>query len=164
PRFIDSSTWACSASRRSIRACGPTCVSGARGSPMRRAPSSAANRFMNGSRTPPTTMKRLAAMQLWPLFTRRASAGTPAAGGARPGGPRGGGGGVGVGEDDEGLAPAELEHRLLELAAGALGDLPPSLLAAGEGDRGDARVGDEGRDSRRAGEHGLEDAGREAGV
>ena len=72
-----------------------------------------------------TTMKRLAAMQLWPLLMSRASAATFAACGE-----------VGVGEDDERVASAELEHGLLDLAPRPLGDrlpacsLPVSVTAA----------------------------------
>ena len=90
---------------------------------------------MNASATASTTMKRLAAMQLWPLLIRRASAAT-----------RGRRRHVGVGQDDERIAAAELEHRLLQLAARPLGHLDPGVLAARQGDRGDARVGDEAAD------------------
>ena len=79
PRLIDSSTWRCSSSRRSTRACGPTCVPRSSGSPIVRARSSSANRAVNASATASTTMKRLAAMQLWPLLIRRASAAARAA-------------------------------------------------------------------------------------
>src|SRR5438093_1327831 len=79
PRRPDSSTWRWRSSRRSWRACGPTCVSGLSGSPIRRDRMSATNRSRKGSATASTTMKRLAAMQLWPLLMRRASAAVRAA-------------------------------------------------------------------------------------
>ena len=55
----------------------------------------------------PSTMKRLAAMQLWPAFWKRAR--TPVSTAAVE---------VGVGEHDEGVGAAELEHRLLHGATG----------------------------------------------
>ena len=77
-------------------------------------------------------MKRLAAMQLWPLLIRRASAAVL----RRLLN-------VGVFQDDERIAAAELEHRLLELVSRLLGHFAAGALAAGERDRANARIGDD---------------------
>ena len=53
---------------------------------------------------------------------------------------------IGGRHDDERVRAAKLEHHLLERLAGRLGDRPPGALAAGEGDGGDAVVGDQRRD------------------
>ena len=74
-------------------------------------------------------MKRLAAMQLWPVLMS-----------ARPRAVRGRGGEVGVGEDDEGIGAAELEHGLLQLAPGLLGDLAPARSLPVSVTARDARV------------------------
>ena len=50
---------------------------------------------------------------------------------------------VGVGEDDERIGATELEHRLLDGVAGGQASRPPGALAAGDGDRADARVVDQ---------------------
>ena len=57
-------------------------------------------------------MKRLAAMQLWPLFWLRARDRD-----------LDGGVDVGVGEHDERIGAAQLEHLLLEMLAGRAGDV-----------------------------------------
>ena len=58
----------------------------------------------NSSATASWTMKRLAAMQDWPLLIVRALTAVAAAAAE-----------VGARHDDEGVAAAELEHGLLEL-------------------------------------------------
>ncbi len=74
-----SSTWRCSVSRKSVRACGPISVFSSSGSPI----FDAAIRFTKSAskraRTSSTTMKRLPAMQLCPEFTSRAFVQTSAA-------------------------------------------------------------------------------------
>src|SRR5437870_1811735 len=75
-----------------------------------------------------------------------------------------GGGDVGVVQHDERIAAAELQHGLLQLASGLLGHLAAGVIAAGQGDRGNAGIGDEPGHGARAHERGGEEAGREAGV
>src|SRR2546422_8491012 len=53
---------------------------------------------------------------------------------------------VRVREHDEGIAPAELEHRLLEVPAGLLGDLAPGAVRARERDGADPGIGDDRSD------------------
>src|SRR5439155_721296 len=74
----------------------------------------------------------------------------------RLGGGARGGRDVGVLQDDERVAPAELEHGLLELAPGLLRDAAPGAVAAGQRDAAHARVGDDGPDPLRPDEHGAE--------
>ena len=49
---------------------------------------------------------------------------------------------VGVFQDDERVASAELEHGLLDLAARLLGHFAAGAIAAGQRDRADARIGE----------------------
>ena len=58
---------------------------------------------------------------------------------------------VGVGEDDERVRAAQLEHLLLELAPGQAGDAVADLARAGQRDGVDARIGDQPLDVRRPG-------------
>ena len=69
-----------------------------------------------------TTMKRLAAMQLWPLLIVRAFAAC-----------RRRLGGIDVGEHDERVGAAQLEHRLLQAPPRLRGHLHAGAVAAGEG-------------------------------
>nr|WP_241684538.1 hypothetical protein [Actinomadura sp. J1-007] len=79
-----ASSWRRSSSRRSTRAIGPTSVPGADGSPTASAFMASVKASTNSSRTARSTMRRLAAMQLWPLLRKRertaarAAAGTSA--------------------------------------------------------------------------------------
>ena len=50
---------------------------------------------------------------------------------------------VGVGEYDEGVGSAELEHRFLDLAAGDRADRATGAFTAGDGHRTDPRIGDQ---------------------
>jgi len=50
---------------------------------------------------------------------------------------------IGIVEDDEGRLAAELQRQALAGAGGRLADFPPDLGRAGEGDLGDARMGDD---------------------
>ena len=80
-------------------------------------------------------MKRLAALHAWPAFSSRAATAastTPSRSSVR--------------EQDEGIGAAELEHDLLEVAPGDLGDGGAGALGAGDGDALDPRVGDDVRD------------------
>ena len=76
-------------------------------------------------------MKRLAALQDWPVLSSRASA---AASTRRVE--------VVGAEQDEGVRAAELEHDLLQVAPGDLGDRGAGALGAGDRDAVHARVGD----------------------
>ena len=84
-------------------------------------------------------MKRLAALHDWPLLSRRASTAASTVAVEVVGR-----------EQDEGVGAAELEHDLLEVASGDLGDGGTGALGAGERDALHARVGDDGLDLRRA--------------
>ena len=80
PCAMLSSTWRCSASRRSVRACGPISVVSSSGSPIFAAAIRLHERCFEASHArSSTTMKRLAAMQLCPELTRRAFVQTSAA-------------------------------------------------------------------------------------
>ena len=96
-------------------------------------------------------MKRLAAMQLCPLFWQRLVAATF-------------GGLVEVGRrhDDERVAAAELEHRLLQLLAGDRGHRLPGRGRAGERGGDDPVVAQHRLDVLAADEQGEEDVVREA--
>src|SRR5206468_4910968 len=76
---------------------------------------------------------------------------------ARLGGGARGSPDVGVPEDDERVAPAELEHGLLELAPGLLRDAAPGAVAARQRDAAHARIGDDGSDPFGPDEHRAED-------
>ena len=65
-------TCACSSSRRSPRAIGPTVVSRASGSPTFNPAAALQKSSANRSATEASTMKRLAEIQLWPLLEKRA--------------------------------------------------------------------------------------------
>ena len=71
---------------------------------------------------------------------------------------------VGGGKDDEGVGAAELEDGLLDEPAGLCGDGAAGGLGAGDGDGGDAGVGEEVFDLARLDEQGLEDAAGKAGA
>ena len=75
--------------------------------------------------------KRLAAMQDWPLLMQRARTASWTASVE-----------VGRGHDDEGIAAAEFEDGLLDEPSGLGGDGAAGGFAAGEGDGGDALVGE----------------------
>ena len=92
-------------------------------------------------------------MQDWPLLMQRARDG-------------GGDGGVevGGGHDDEGVAAAEFEHGLLDEPAGLGGDGAAGGLAAGEGDGGDALVGEDHLDLAGLDQQRLEGAAGKAGA
>ena len=108
-----SSTWASMPSTAAALISGPTSVAGSNGSPTDRASMAATNRSVNSSATSAWTMNRLAAMHDWPPFWTRACTAT-------------GHGPVEVGrrEDDERVAPAELEDDLLTHRPGLGGHGP----------------------------------------
>ena len=90
------------------------------------------NRVVKSSTIRCATMKRLAAMQDWPLLIvlrlhrgprRRVE--------------------IGARHDDERIAAAQLEHRLLDVPSGRRRDAGSRGFAAGERHRGDALVADE---------------------
>jgi hypothetical protein len=72
------------------------------------------------------------------------------------------GGKIGVRKDDEGIAAAELEHGLLQLAPGLLGHLAPGEPTAGQCDRDDAWIRNELGDPRGPHQDGREEAARKA--
>ena len=132
PRLMDSVTCAWSWSRRSTRACGPTWVSREAGSPMRRAPSSDLNRSRKRSTTGATTMKRLAAMQLWPLLISRASAAARAAASTSA-----------SASTMNGSLPPSSSTVFLSMRPACSATAMPARSTAGERGRDDARVRDE---------------------
>ena len=132
PSRTDSLTWRSSSSTRSARASGPTWLPRSIGSPTLSAATALAKRSSNSSATDSSTMNRLAAMQLWPLFWLRARHATVAAVVE-----------VGVLEHDERVRAAELEHRLLQRLARGRRHGRAGGLRAGERHAGDAVVGDE---------------------
>ena len=71
---------------------------------------------------------------------------------------------VGGRHDDEGIAAAELEHGLLDEPAGLRGDGAACGFAAGDGDGGDALVGEDVLDLARFDEQRLEGAAGKAGA
>ncbi len=91
-------------------------------------------------------------MQLWPLFWLRARAAVRAAVQ------------VGVGQHDERVRAAQLEHLLLDTRRGERRDASSDLARAGERDRGDARVPDQPLDLGAGHEHRPEQPIREARV
>ena len=124
-------TWSCSSSRRSTRASGPTSVASSQRVAHALAPPSARRTGRsNSSRTASTTMKRLAAMQLWPALMQPARRRR-----SRPARSRSASSRI-----DVGVAAAELEHGLLQRLArpapprpGRPGVLPVSVTAATRG-------------------------------
>ncbi len=105
----------------------PACLS--IGSPTTSACMAATKSRSNSAATSSITMKRLAAMQDCPLLTVRASAAVRAAASRSA-----------CADDDEGVAAAEFEHGLLDLASGAGGHFTAGGLAAGKGGGLDARI------------------------
>ena len=87
-------------------------------------------------------------MQDWPLLMQRAL------NGGFDGGVK-----VGGGHDDEGIAAAEFEDGLLDEPPSLSGDGAAGGFAAGEGDGGDARVGEKRLDLCGLDEQRLENAG-----
>ena len=71
---------------------------------------------------------------------------------------------IGAGHDDERVAAAQLQHRLLDVLAGRCRHRAARRLAAGERHGADARVGDHARPPRGADEQRLELALAEAGA
>gem|GEM_PF-4445429 len=71
---------------------------------------------------------------------------------------------VGGGEDDEGVGAAEFEHGLLDEPSGLGGDGAAGGLGTGDGDGGNAAVGEEAFDLAGLDEEGLEAAAGEAGA
>ena len=71
---------------------------------------------------------------------------------------------VGGGHDDEGVAAAEFEDGFFDEPSGLGGDGAASGLAAGDGDGGDALVGEDGFDLAGFDEEGLEGAAGKAGA
>ena len=99
---------------------------------MRRAPSSALNRSRKRSPTDSTTMKRLAAMQLWPLLISRASAAALAAASTSA-----------SASTMKGSLPPSSSTVFFSIAPGLLGHRHARALAAGERRRDDARIRDD---------------------
>ena len=71
---------------------------------------------------------------------------------------------VGAGHHDERVRPAQLEHHLLDVAAGRLADAPSGALAAGERGGGDARIVEQLAGAAALDEQGLEGAFRKSGL
>ena len=131
PRRRVRRTWSCRVSRRSARASGPMSVSRLAGRRPQGA-RSATNAATNSSATLSSTMKRLALTQLWPVLMNRDLDGR-----------RRGGGDVGVGQHDERVGAAQLEHLLLQRRAGLRGHDRADLGRAGQRHGRDPVVGDE---------------------
>ena len=131
---------------------GPTSVSGSIGSPVVSASIRPMNRVSNSSAISSLTMKRLAAMQDWPLLMMRACT---AVSHRRLD--------VGVRKDDERIASAELEHGLLQVLARGSGHGPTGRLAPGQRDGRDPGVGHQGLGAGRRDEQRLKRARRETG-
>ena len=92
-------------------------------------------------------------MQDWPLLMQRARTAVSTASIE-----------VGGGHDDEGVAAAEFEDGLLDEPSGLRGDGAAGGLAAGDGDGGDALVGEDGLHLAGFDEQRLEGAAGEAGA
>ena len=98
-------------------------------------------------------MNRLAALQDWPVLSSRAPTAASTASSRSS-----------VAEQDERVGAAELEHDLLQVAPGDLGDRRAGPLGAGQRDAPHARVGDDLGDLVVRGEDRLVGAVREARV
>jgi hypothetical protein len=83
---------------------------------------------------------------------------------SRPHGNVDGPGEIGAGHDDERIAAAELQHGLLEMAAGHTRDLTAGSFASRERRGGDPPIGEQCRDCVRADEQRLKHTGGCSGV
>ena len=104
-------------------ASGPTCVASCIGSPTTSWAIASTKRRSNSPAIASSTMKRLAAIQLWPLLITRACTAV-----------RDRRVEIGAGHHDEGIAAAQFQYALFDLPAGLRGHLPARGLAAGERD------------------------------